>query len=129
MKPISTEKREIIIAASNRGEQPETIALWVGICLKSVYNIINLYNKNDSVEPKPYPGRPSSLTPEHLENIRLAVKEQSDITLEEIIEKLDLPIKKSRLSEILIEMDLSFKKRLSTRKINSEKMSKKSAKN
>ena len=129
MKPISTEKRELIIAANNRGEKPEIIAIWVDVCLKSVYNVINLYNENNSIKPKPYLGRPSSLSTDDLEKIRATVKKQNDITLEEIIEKLKLPIKKSRLSEILIEMNLSFKKRRSTRKINNARMSKKSAKN
>jgi hypothetical protein len=36
---------------------------------------------------------------------------QPDITLEELIETLNLPIKKSRLSVILIAMGLNVKKR------------------
>jgi hypothetical protein len=30
MKPIAIEVREIIVAAKEQGEKPETIALWVG---------------------------------------------------------------------------------------------------
>ncbi len=37
-----------------------------------------------------------------LELIKKTVEAQNDITLEEIIEKLNLPIKKSRLLEVLI---------------------------
>jgi transposase len=42
--------------------------------------------------------------------IKSAVKDQNDITLEELIEKLSLPIKKSRLSVVLIKEGLSLKK-------------------
>jgi transposase len=111
MKPISQEKREMILSAKERGEKPEAIALWVGVAQSSVYNILALHRETNDISPKPYPGRPSSLTPEHLEEIRTTVKADNDITLEELIEKHNLPIKKSRLSVVLIEMGFSFKKR------------------
>ena len=129
MKPISAEKREMIIHAKKRGETPEIIALWTGISVSSVYNILSLHKKTNSTEPKPYTGRPSSLTTEKLEEIRRTVESDKDITLEELIEKLDLPVKKSRLSVVLIGMRFSFKKRHLIQKVNNEKMSKKSVKN
>ena len=52
------------------------------------------------------------ITPLQIEQIKDAVKTQPDITLEELIEKLNLPIKKSRLSEILTGLGLVFKKKL-----------------
>ena len=55
--------------------------------------------------------------------IKQLILSKRDITLDEIIEELDLPIKKSRLSVITIKMGFSFKKRLSTLKGSSEKMS------
>jgi len=77
---------------------------------------------------KPYKGKPCRLNEDDLEKIRAKIKEQNDITLEELIDELDLPIKKSRLSEIVIEMDLPFKKRRSMRTGNCEKMCKKNEK-
>ena len=115
MKPITKENRELIVAAKERGEKPECIAIWFDVAVSSVYNILALHRDTNNVTPKPYPGRQSRLTTQDLERIRLAIKEKNDITLEELIEELNLPIKKSRLSKIIIKMDLPFKKRRSTR--------------
>lgn len=111
MKPISKEKREIIIAAKERGEKPETIGLWVGVATSSVYKILKLYKESNTLESKPFLGRRSILTSEQLSKIKETIEKENDITLEELIERLNLPIKKSRLSVILIGMEFSFKKR------------------
>jgi len=111
MKPISKEKRELIIAAKKRGEKEKDIAGWLEVSERSVSRIWKLYNGTESIQPKKQPGRKPSLTESNIEQIRNAVKSQPDSTLEELIETLNLPIKKSRLSVILIGMGLSFKKR------------------
>jgi len=122
MKPIAKENRELIVAAKSRGEKPEDIAVWFGVSVSSVYNILALHRKTNDVTPKPYPGRPSKITEKDLEIIRASIKEKNDITLEELIEELNLPIKKTRLSEIINKMNLPFKKRRSIRMVNYEKM-------
>lgn len=111
MKPISMDKREIIIAANERGERREAIALWVGVSTSSVYKILRLYKQNKTLAPMPFLGRQSVLTAQQLAKIKERVEKENDITLEELIEKLQLPIKKSRLSQVLIGMGFSFKKR------------------
>ena len=121
MKPIAIEVRETIVAAKERGEKPETIALWAGCSVGSVYKICRLAKENE-LAPKPFPGRQSSLTAEQLVEIKETVEAKNDITLEELIEKLKLPIKKSRLSLVLIGMGFSFKKRLFIQKNNYVKM-------
>lgn len=121
MKPISIDKREIIVAAKMRGEKPEIIALWVNVSVSSVYNVCRLAREN-KLESKPFPGRQSILTLEQLTKIKKTVETENDITLEELIEKLELPIKKSRLSLVLIRMGFSFKKRHCTPKNNCVKM-------
>jgi transposase len=128
MKAISQEIRELIIAAGDRGENKKDISIWFSVSIASVYNIINL-GKAGNITPKPIKGRASLLTEDDLTQIKNVVAEQNDITLEEIIEKLNLPIKKSRLSKILISMNLTFKKRrlIPTHKI--EKTLSKNAKN
>ena len=73
-------------------------------------------------EAIPYTGRQSQITPEIETAIRAEIATNSDITLEELIDKLDLPIQKSQLSKLLISWRLSFKKRHSTQKINYVKM-------
>jgi transposase len=118
MKPISKEKRELIISAKKRGEKEEEIAHWLEISVRSVSRIWKLYNETESIQPKKRPGRKSSLDDATIEQIRMTVKQQPDMTLEELIEELSLPIRKSRLAVILTRMNLSFKKRLYLQRSN-----------
>ena len=80
-----------------------------------------MYNSSSTLDPKPFPGKQSKLTAKQLDDIRSSIEEQNDITLEELIEKLDLPIKKSRLSELIIGMDFSFKKDTASQKSTQER--------
>ncbi|MFP3156094.1 hypothetical protein LQZ18_17055 [Lachnospiraceae bacterium ZAX-1] len=50
MIPISTDKCKIIVATKERGEKPETIALWADVSVSSVYNICRLAKKKDLYE-------------------------------------------------------------------------------
>jgi transposase len=111
MKPISNEKRELLISAKKRGEKEEDIAKWLDLSVRSVSRIWKLYNETKSIQPKKRPGKKSSIDAAKIEQIRNAVKQQPDLTLEELIDNLSLPIKKSRLAVILTRMNLSFKKR------------------
>lgn len=125
MKPIANENRKLIIAAKERGEKPEVIAVWFSVAVSSVYNIIALHKKTNSILPKPFPGRPSRLTEEDLGKIRQAIQEKNDITLEELIEELDLPIKKTRLAEIIKGMNLPFKKNALSKRSTSQRRTRK----
>ena len=118
MKPISNEKRELIVDAKQRGETEKSIALWLKISESSVTAIWRLYRETGSFKPAPYPGRAPLLTVEKWEEVKLFVVQNPDATLDEIIEALSLPIHKSRLSVLLIEAGLSFKKRHFTPKNN-----------
>jgi transposase len=111
MKPIPEEKRELLISAKKRGEKEEEIALWLEISVRSVSRIWKLYQETKTIQPKKQPGKKPLLSELNIAEIREAIKVQPDITLEELIETLNLPIKKSRLSVILIDMELSLKKR------------------
>ena len=128
MKPISNEKRELLIDAKKRGETEKSIAKWLKISESSVTAIWRLYRETGSFEPTPYPGRKPILPTEKFDDVKVFVANNPDATLDEIIEELSLPIQKSRLSVLLIEAGLSFKKRLSTPKSNSARTSKKSEK-
>ena len=108
MKPISNEKRELLISAKQRGEKESDIAKWLDISKSSVGTIWGLYRKTGSFLPIPYVGRPSVITQEQIEAIHVEEIENPDITLDELIEKLSLPIGKSQLSRLLISLGYSF---------------------
>ena len=129
MLPISNEKRELLIEAKLRGEKEKDIAKWLKISESSVTVIWKRYRVTGSYDPTPYPGREPILTTEKFEEVKLFVAKNPDATLDEIIEALSLPIHKSRLSVLLIETGLSFKKRHFTPMVNCEKTFKKNVKN
>jgi transposase len=111
MRPISNEKRALLIEAKLRGETERSIAKWLKISESSVTIIWKLFRETDSYEPTPYPGRQPILSEEKFEEIKIFVTNNPDKTLEEIIAELSLPIQKSRLSVLLIKAGYSFKKK------------------
>ena len=127
MKPISNEKRELLISAKQRGEKEADIAKWLDISKGSVGTIWRLFRKTGSFLPTAYTGRPSVLTPEKIDEIHAAIEKEPDVTLSELIEKLSLPIKKSQLSRLLVSLDYSLKKRQLIRRNKTVPMSRKNA--
>ena len=92
MKPISSEKRELLIAAKRRKEKEEDIAKWLDISKGSVGTIWRLFRKTGSFLPTAYTGRPSAIPQEKVDEIQATVRNNPDITLSELIERLSLPI-------------------------------------
>ena len=129
MKPISNEKRALIIEAKKRNEKEEDIAKWLKVSKSSVGKIWKLYKDTNSYLPTPYPGRQPILSAEKWKAVKTLIATDPDKTLDEIITELSLPIHKSRLSVLLIEAGYSFKKRLLIPQNKTGKMSKKSGEN
>jgi transposase len=127
MRPISDEKRELIIEAKQRGEKEEAIALWLKVSKASVGTIWKHYRRRGNFLPISYKGRQSILTQTEIDKIVGAIKQTPDMTLSELIEKLSLPIKKSQLSRLLIRLGYSVKKRRYIQKTSSERMSSRNA--
>lgn len=129
MKPISNEKRAMLIEAKKRGETEKSMAKWLLISERTVTAIWRLYRETGSYLPTPYPGRQPILLPEKWQEVVALVKKEPDKTLDEIIEELALPIQKSRLSVLRIEAGYSLKKRAFILPNRIVKTSKKSEKN
>lgn len=129
VQATSQEIRKQIVEAKYRGESSESIMLWTNVSKSTIDKVWSRYKKTGSSAAIPYVGRLSRITPELEMKIRGEIAVNSDITLEELIDKLGLPIQKSQLSKLLIAWGLSFKKRHCTPRINCAKMFKKSEKN
>ena len=100
---IAVEIRELIIKNREEGVTVREISRILHVSESAIYSICRKYGN--------YPGRKPTITEEQKAAIIHTVEEQPDITLEEIIKKLDLPIKKSRVSAILLKEKMFFKKR------------------
>jgi transposase len=118
MKPIPNEIRELVIAAKGRKEKEKDIAKWYNISRSSIQKICRLQKDTGNILPTPFPGAKPRITDEQLRKLDDYVDHNPDKTLDEIIKELQLPIKKSRLSVILIGMGYNYKKKRSTPKIN-----------
>ena len=114
MRPISDEKRQIIIQTKKRGENEKTILNWIkDISRSSITKIYKQYQTTGTHQPKPYKGSTSHLSPEQDKQIKDKIKQTPDITLNELIDELHLDLTESGLSKHLKAMGLTFKKRRS----------------
>jgi transposase len=112
MRPISNEKRQIIIQAKKRGETEKTIQNWIpNISRSSITKIYKQYQTTGTYKPKPHPGSKSHLTTQQDQQIKNKIKQTPDITINELIDELDLNLTQSGLSKHLKAMGLTFKKR------------------
>jgi len=111
--PLSKDLRERIVVKHQKGMKPVQIQSELEIkSLSTVCGIIKRYTETGSIEPRPLNnGRPAKMTPQNKEDLKAAVLLQPDITLEEVKERLNLPVCISRICRILNrELDLPRKK-------------------
>ena len=106
---IAVEIRELIIKNREAKVPVREISRILQVSESAIYDICRKYKERNHLNGE-YPGRKPTITEEQKAAIIRTVEEQPDITLAEIIEKLDLPIKKSRVSAILLKEKMFFKK-------------------
>ena len=123
MRPVSNDKRELIITAKQRGENEKTIIKWLNISRSTITKIYKRYQTTGNIQPKPYKDNNRKITPQMEEKIKTTLKNKPDTTTTELINKLNLKISKSGLSKHLAKMNLSYKKRPPTLTGKNETMS------
>ncbi len=109
---LSIEIRRIITEDVEEGMSVKEISRVMRVSPSAIYALLRRKRETGSIEPgyKGKCGRPSKLTQEQLDAMEELVNQRPDITLEEIQQKLDLPIKKSQISNLLHKMGFRFKK-------------------
>ena len=91
--PLSNDLRKRIIDSKLRGDTEDEIAADKEVNKSTVTKLWALYRETGSYEPRPNPrGRKPALSPQQLEQISEKINEQPDITLQELIDKLSLPV-------------------------------------
>lgn len=129
MKATSESTRNNIIEAKQRGEKRETIARWLSISISTVDVVWKRYKETGSYLAIPYMGRKSKISKEQELEIMEAIRETPDITLDELIEKLSIPLTISGLWRMLKRMGYSYKKKHYILKHKIVPMCKKAVKN
>jgi transposase len=126
-KYISNEKRADIIFHKQSGKENAVIAEFMRVCVRSVERVWSDFEKYGKSEAKVKNcGRKSSISLEQKIKIIEEIEQNSDITLNELIDKFELKITESGLSKYLKALGLSFKKRQPTQQTKTVQMSNKS---
>ena len=90
---LHNEARNLLVEAYKKTHNAKGIALAYGVSVPSVYRLAEQKARTESVDLRVSKrGRKRVLVQEDLENIARTVEEQPDITLAEIVEKLNLPV-------------------------------------
>ena len=90
---LHNEARNLLVGAYKKTHDAKGIALAYGVSVPSVYRLAEQKAKTGSVDLRVSErGRKRVLWQKDLENIARAFDEQPDITLSEIVEKLNLPV-------------------------------------
>jgi transposase len=92
-QPLSLDLRKRIIDAKLRGDTEDRIAHEKEVNKSTVSKLWALYKETGSYEARPNPnGRKPALSPQQLEQITQKITQQPDITLQELIDELGLPV-------------------------------------
>ena len=109
-KPLSMDLRERIVADCDAGERVAVVAEKYRVSRKTVYNLLGLRRETGSVAPRSgKPGRKPKLD-EQRETIEETVRQNSDLTLEEMISKLSLCVSRTTLWNTLRRWRITLKK-------------------
>jgi transposase len=92
-RPLSNDLRKRIIEAKLRGDTEGKIAAEKEVNKSTVTKLWSLYRRTGRYEPRPCSsGRKPALSVGQLEQITRKINEQPDVTLQELIDELRLPI-------------------------------------
>ena len=109
---LHNEARELLVEAYEKTGNAEEVAECFGVDKSTVYRLSRQKKATGSVKLKTNKrGRKPSLSQEDLSNIDKAIQEQSDITIDEIIEKLDLHVANETVRKAVIKMGYVYKKK------------------
>jgi transposase len=91
--PLSNDLRKRIIEAKLRGDTEDKIAAEKEVNKSTITKLWALYRETGSYEARPNPnGRKPALSAGQLEQITQKINQQPDITLQELIDLLKLPV-------------------------------------
>lgn len=109
---LKNEERKLLVEAHEKGYKSKELADIFGIDVSSVNRIVRQYKRTGSYELRTYNcGRKSVLTDNDLKNISELIDANHDITINEIIEKLNLKLKNEAVRKAVIKMGYVYKKK------------------
>jgi transposase len=123
MRTYSRDLRERIVAARERGHSAQEIARLVKVSKRSVERYWKQYSATGSLEPKQRGGYRRSRLEKHDETLRRWIKQEADLTLAQLQERIrrDLKVRLgiTALWHRLERLGLSYKKNAARRRAKS----------
>ena len=114
---LNNTERNLLVKTFKEMPDAEKVAKIYSVSSNSVYRLARQMRETGSVELRTsLRGRKPSLTPENVEDIKRVVKEQPDITIREIREKLNLPVSDETVRTKVVKLGLRYKKKRFTRR-------------
>ena len=104
------EKRKLIVFNAKRGMGVPEMSEIFQVGKSTIWKLLKREKETGGIEPQ-YQGKKSSMTDEQYQAMLELVEQEPDVTLEEIRERLDLPIHKSQINNLLHQAGHHFKKR------------------
>jgi transposase len=122
-RAITVEEREKIIKHKLNNENEVDIARWLFVSPSTVTKLWANYRKTGTLQTN-YTncGRNPKINETQIIQIKAEIQQTPDITLIELIEKLNLPITESGLSRLFKKLGLTYKKRLFMQTSKSDQM-------
>lgn len=116
MGTLSNDLRERIVAAYDRGDGTrEQIAERYNVSLGMVKKLLQQRRRTGDIAPRHrFSGAKPKITPRHQQQLKRLVRENPDMTLEELQDAIDVDCTPQAIHYVLEKMDLSLKKRRST---------------
>jgi transposase len=91
-RALSNDLRKRIIEAKLRGDTEDKIAAEKEVNKSTITKLWALYRKTGGYEARPHPGKKPALSAEQLEQVTRKIDKQPDVTLQELIDELSLPV-------------------------------------
>ena len=109
---LHNETRELLVEAYEKTGKAKEVAECFSVDTSTVYRLNRQKKATGSVKLRTNQrGRKPSLSPTDLSNIDKAIQEQPDITIDEIIEKLNLHVANETVRKAVIKMGYIYKKK------------------
>ena len=113
-RAITLEEREKIIKHKQNNENETDIARWLFINQSTVTKLWAKYKKTGTLQTNYQNcGNKPKINNTQITQIKTQIEKTPNITIPELIQKLNLPITESGLSKLLKKVGLTYKKRRS----------------
>ncbi len=109
---LHKETRTLLLKAIENGTKVTEAAKAYCVNRSTVYRLVRQMKETGSIEPKTHlRGRKSSLSEEDYRNIDNLIKKQSDITIAEIKETLNLSVCEETIRKAVLKLGYVYKKK------------------